>query len=176
LLQAAIDSGAPSDEAFAVLDRLDRLEQPASAARIDRSQSEARRTATPRADGATSRTALGLAVSLALVLAVVMAGAYVASNWERLSTAVVPVIEQVPAASAPVVYDAALSLPRRGEMALVRARSLTATGHLHDALIALDAVRATDSQKAEADRLRADIQHQLLGLVPATAKGDRRLP
>src|SRR5258705_12947734 len=44
LLQAAIDSGAPSDEALAVLDRMNRLEQPALAARTDRSQSEARRT------------------------------------------------------------------------------------------------------------------------------------
>src|SRR5258705_1697937 len=44
LLQAAIDGGAPSDEALAVLDRMNRLEQPALAARTDRSQSEARRT------------------------------------------------------------------------------------------------------------------------------------
>jgi hypothetical protein len=58
-----------------------------------------------------------------------------------------------------------------------------ASGHLRDALIALDSVRATDPQKGDADRLRADIQRQLLALttLPASAsadrdKGDRRVP
>jgi hypothetical protein len=50
-------------------------------------------------------------------------------------------------------------------------------------LIALDSVRPTDPQKADADRLRADIQRQLLALtgLPGSApadreKGDGRLP
>jgi hypothetical protein len=32
--------------------------------------------------------------------------------------------------------------------------------------VALDAVRPTDPQQADADRLRADIQRQLLALTP----------
>ena len=174
MLQAAIDSGAPSDEAFALLDRLDRLEQLPAPPRVRRSPAEARRTAMPRVRDAASRTALGLAVALALLLGVVIASVYSASNWERLSTSAVPGGEQAPVA--PVAHDSGLTLPRRGDIALARARSLTATGHLHDALMALDAVRATDPQKPEADRLRSDIQRQLLGLVPATGKGERRLP
>jgi hypothetical protein len=47
-------------------------------------------------------------------------------------------------------------------MALGRARTLALRGRLHEALAALDAVRATDSEKPDADRLRADIQRQLL--------------
>lgn len=175
LIQAAIDSGAPSDEAFAALDRLDRLEQPPAPPRRDRSPDETRRTATPRVAGATSRTALGLALSLALVLAIVVAGAYLGANWDRFAEGVAPGVDRVPAAAAPIARDPGLPLPRRGEMALVRARKLTSTGHLHDALSVLDAIRATDPQKAEADRLRSDIQHQLLGLV-ATGKAERRLP
>jgi hypothetical protein len=37
---------------------------------------------------------------------------------------------------------------------------------LHEALAALDDVRATDLQKEEADRLRADLQRELLALTP----------
>jgi hypothetical protein len=57
-----------------------------------------------------------------------------------------------------------LALPQRGEMALMRARTLAAGGALHDALSALDGVRATDPQKPDADRLRADLQRELLRL------------
>jgi hypothetical protein len=58
-----------------------------------------------------------------------------------------------------------------------------ASGRLHDALAALESIRPTDTQKADADRLRADIQRQLLALTPLPVpttpeveKGDRRLP
>ena len=79
--------------------------------------------------------------------------------------------------------EASLPLPRRGEIALTRARALAAGGHLRDALAALDAVRPTDPQQPDADRLRADIQRQLLALTPLPAggspdreKGERRSP
>jgi hypothetical protein len=77
-----------------------------------------------------------------------------------------------PPPPAPVVLERSLSLPRRGEVALMRARTLAASGHLSDALVTLDLVRPTDPQKADADRLRADIQRQLLAL----ATGDRHRP
>ena len=68
--------------------------------------------------------------------------------------------------TAPVARDTALPLPRRGEMALLRARALVAGGHLRDALSLLDAVRPTDPQQPDVDRLRSDIQRQLLALSP----------
>ena len=85
--------------------------------------------------------------------------------------------------SAPVASEATPALPRRGEMALIRARALTTMGHLRDALIMLESVRPTDPQQADADRLRADIQRQLLaltpvppGATPVAEKGERRNP
>ena len=68
------------------------------------------------------------------------------------------------AAPAPA-REVVLPLPRRGEMALGRARSLAAGGRLREALAVLEAVRPADPQKPEADRLRADIQRQLLELA-----------
>jgi hypothetical protein len=84
-------------------------------------------------------------------------------------------------AALPVAPSAELPLPRRAEMAVARAQTLAAAGHLTDALVALDMVRATDPQRADADRLRSDIQRQLLALtaIPARAepsKEDRRIP
>jgi hypothetical protein len=67
-------------------------------------------------------------------------------------------------------------------MSLARARTLAAAGRLRDALATLDGVRPTDPERADADRLRADIQRQLVALVsaspssPAGEKGDRPNP
>ena len=63
-----------------------------------------------------------------------------------------------------------LPIPLSGETALVRARALAAGGHLRDALAELDRVRPTDGQRTVADRLRADIQRQLIGLASAGAE------
>jgi thioesterase domain-containing protein len=58
------------------------------------------------------------------------------------------------------------------DVALVRARTLYAHGRLAEALTALDRVRPTDSQHAEADSLRREIQRLLL----ATAQSEPRPP
>ena len=84
----------------------------------------------------------------------------------RLLTADVP---SAPAAL--VAVDRVLPLPRPGETMLTRARALMAGGHFHEALAALEAVRPTDPQKAEADRLRGDIQRQLLALTSIPSGG-----
>jgi tetratricopeptide (TPR) repeat protein len=194
LLHAAIDGGAPSEEALAVLDRLDRFETtapPAASARSDRATRERR----PREPRLASRSIGGTlvvisAVALALT-ATVGALSGVAAwrgllDWRAMVALAGAAVRAEPAPAAvasPVAHEATLPLPRRGETALLRARSLLATGHLRDALVALDAVRATDLQQPDADRLRADIQRQLLALTPVPSgdapdreKGDQRNP
>jgi hypothetical protein len=62
----------------------------------------------------------------------------------------------------PVTREAALGVPTNGELALAAARQLLAKGDLHGAMAALERVRLTDVQRDDADRLLADIQHQLI--------------
>jgi hypothetical protein len=193
LLQAAIDGGAPSEEALAVLDRLNRLEPAAPPAASPRSERAARtrlpRTALAAPRSVTGTLGLGALVVLALAAGIGALGGLSAGK-ELLDVRSIIALARVaarpdpaPAAvSAPIARETPLPLPRRGETALLRARTLAANGHLRDALTALDEVRFTDIQRPDADRLRADIQHQLLALTPLPAgdadreKGERRTP
>lgn len=182
LLQAAIESGAPAEDALAVLERLTRLEAASTPALAPRTEPSGRKAADAPARG--RRTVRAAMLAAGLLLAAAAIGALAASpdhaewrSWFPLA------VDDAPAVDAPVVHDVQLQLPRRGEISLQRARSFASTGHLRDALLALDAIRPTDPQKVDADRLRADIQHQLLALTDAPAprpadpeKGDRRLP
>ncbi|MCU1385024.1 MAG: hypothetical protein JWL71_3721 [Acidobacteria bacterium] len=189
LLRAAIDGGAPSEEALAVLDRLNRFEAAAPPAVARPSAHPSRERAT-RGVGVAAPT-----VGLLGVAAVVCAGITIAAltggaawkdviDWRAIGALGKSSARTDPApAASPVARDAALPLPRRGETALLRARALTAGGRLRDALTALDAVRFTDPQRPDADRLRADIQRQLLALTPLPSgdrpdreKGERRNP
>lgn len=182
LLHAAIDGGATPDEALAVLDRLDRLKtaaprHPPAPAREGRRPAPGRRDRRP-----SSKTGLVLAVSAAIVLAVGGSVAVTRLNPDWLGW----VAAQGPpplGAIAPLTRDVEPPPPRRGEAALARAQALVASGHLRDALVALDAVRATDPQKPDADILRATIQRALLALTASPdavslepARDERRGP
>ncbi len=168
LLQAAIDGGAPSEQALAVLDRLARLEA-ASVARVS-----GRR-----------RWTVAVAIGGTVAFAAVVVGVMTLTSPDRFEWRTLLALasaDEPAATAAPVTREPVLALPRRGEISLARAQSLADGGHLRDALLELDSVRPTDPQKADADRLRAEIQHQLLALTdlpdsPADReKGDRRIP
>jgi tetratricopeptide (TPR) repeat protein len=183
LLKAAIDSGAPSDEALAVLDRMNRAEPAAvvlAAARSDRHS----HVEVPQTSRQSSRSMTGLVAFLALGAAIVALAVFAASrdqvDWRALvdfarsagrSTAPVATIVT------PVAGESMLPRPRRGEAILAYARTLAAGGHLRDAMTILESVRPTDPQKADAERLRGDIQRQLLALTtmptPVATTGER---
>jgi tetratricopeptide (TPR) repeat protein len=180
LLQAAIDGGAPSDEALTVLERLSRTvpadQRPSDDPPIARRQAAARRADEPRRP-----SRVGVALLTVLVAGVVgLAGYLVAVNRTDLQLLLpfLSLSDPPPGhVGPPVAQDLTLPLPRRGETALLKGRALIAGGRLHDAMAVLEQVRSTDPQRAEADRLRADLQRQLLALTPMPpAVPDKRLP
>ncbi|MCC7418053.1 MAG: hypothetical protein IT176_13025 [Acidobacteria bacterium] len=180
LIQAALDAGAPSDEAFVLLDRIDRLGPVPMSPRPNRAV-EPQPLPGGAAPGAGRRRAsgAGLAVAGALAAILALAGAaiYFGTTSERLPIPVLGGLGRRPAVADMAAQEPGLPLPRRGEMALVRARSLSASGHLYDALAALEAVRPTDPQKTDADQLRAAIQRELLAVRQwSTADQERRIP
>lgn len=167
LLEAALAQGAPSDQALAVLDRVNRLEQGLVGG--ESTGAHRRRvaaSAAPTVRSRPSRAAWAALATLSLVIigAAAFAGGAFRSEWRSI-------LRRPPTVAATTAYqkDQPLPLPRRGELALARARTLVASGHLREALVALDRVATTDAQKAEADRLRAQIQHQLIDLVAPAA-------
>ena len=189
LLHAAIDGGAPSEEALAVLERLNRVDAPVVAAVAPVSSGLPRRRA-PLAALAEAAGLRRVLVAGLLALMVVGAGGYGAwrqrVDWRVLATTLRGTLSTetpVARAAVPVTREITLPVPRRGEETLARARMLAASGHLREALGALDEIRATDPQKADGDRLRGDIQRQLLTLSsvvpmapPDREKGERPNP
>lgn len=161
LLETAMLQGAPSDQALALLDRLNRLEQgagPPSQVQVVRGGAG---TGLLGAGGRRPKRRTRVIAWSATVLIVVAAAAIFAvpniEKWRAVLTQPEP-----QAAPAPSAAERPLPIPRRSETAISRARALAAGGRLHDALQALDLVRMTDALRPEADRLRADIQQQLL--------------
>jgi tetratricopeptide (TPR) repeat protein len=182
LLQAAMQQGAPSDEALAALDRLSRLEQGHAPQRPPAPLRPERTTVAP-VDRQEHSRGWGLAVSAIAIALVAAAAFYVAAAPIDWRAPFGPEPRQTPPPSASATPDISLPIPLRGETALDRARGLQARGRLRDALSALDLVRPTDAQKTDADRLRAAIQQQLLSLTtveavtpPESGKGDGPLP
>jgi tetratricopeptide (TPR) repeat protein len=163
LLQAAIAGGAPADEALAVLERLDRLEA-GPAQQASESKRNARRAGAPLAAHAVARPTHWLGVGLA-VIAILGASGVGAVSWAHVDwRAWLPVPIAPAASAAPVWREITLPLPRHGETTLARARTLALGGRLRDALAVLDTIQPTDPVRAAADRLRADLQRQLLAL------------
>ena len=186
LLQAAIDSGAAADELHPLIARLNRdadaapvpanVQAPTASPRTSL-RARVARAASPEA----RRSAIGPGfVVLTIVLAAgVIAAAYALAVRDGLDLRSTLSFQGSPAGASavPAARETTLPLPRRGELALTRARSLAAGGRVHQALTVLEEVRPTDPQKAEADRLRAELQRQLLGLAaipPAPSADDSR--
>jgi hypothetical protein len=164
LLQAALDAGAPVEDTFPILERLNQLEaatvpQPVARARVV-SHSPTRSVVDSGGQQSRAWRALGFAL-----LVVVAVGVYVVvssrGEWGPLTS----LAGGRAPTTAPPVRETALALPTNGEMVLASARSLASHGDLRAALSMLEHVRLTDQQRAEADRLRADVQRLLLRSV-----------
>jgi tetratricopeptide (TPR) repeat protein len=171
LLSSAVERGGATEEALALLERLDRLETAGMPGSLDvgrplgTASSHTRGGPAPaQANPRRARIAWLAAGVVGGLLAAAVLGFYLlarSGDLLGLDNASVPVASGVP--------QEALLVPAASEVWLSRARALYAKGHLHEALTALAPVRPGDALRPEADELRADIQQQLLAAGRASA-------
>lgn len=157
LLTAAIERGAAPEVPLAYLGRLDRLAPPTPSAAepsvppiVEAAAARATRNARRQVWGATALVAAGI-----LVVAFVagFAGAIADLGGWGVDTH----------ASSPAAGPAdAVPLPRASDLSLARARDLFAHGKARDALRLIATVSEDDPNRAEADKLLADVQRTLL--------------
>lgn len=156
LVASAVEHGASSDEALALLARIERLEtvtQPAAAA--------PRRRPLASGDGrpAPGQTSRWRWIAGGIAAGVIISGAAMALLIQR-GIAPGP-FTPATAVTAPA-FTAPVPVPSIAEVALSRSEALFARGRLHEALAALEAVPGEDPLRARADEMIATIQRQLL--------------
>ena len=162
LLTAAVERGAPPDVALAYLGRLDRLEPApgvsAAAAEIFDEEPLAS-TAPARSFWRLRSTAVlaGVAALLAVTAAAWLAGAVLDFGS----------VTSRRAADAPPATPEPVPVPNASDATLARARTLYDTGRLQDAMRLLATIGPADANRAEGDRLLADIQRTLLASADA---------
>jgi tetratricopeptide (TPR) repeat protein len=167
LLDQAAARGAQEAQALALRDRLERLEGPLNGPSLAvPAPPPAKRAVAPatRADRPSS--------SWPTMVACLVAGAILAIAWPRIVDWAAKEVSP-PTSGVAMAPDAFLPAPAASELIVERAAYLFGRGHLHEALELLDTVGVGDARRAEADRLRAEIQRVLLAGVEPRAS-DRR--
>jgi hypothetical protein len=173
MLNAAVQRGAARDVALAFLTRIDRINAATPAAPVP-AASPSRLPFRPRAATTTEAASRWPA---AVLVALVLASAGVAVLWWDQLRALMPALTSAEDGLAPVKLAAEpLVVPRSSETQLERARSLFASGRLYDALRAVDLVRPTDPLRSDADRLKAEIQRELLAYQTSPAGAEPTTP
>jgi hypothetical protein len=170
LLSDALDQGASHDVALGVLGRIDRLDVGQRSATPAAPSVRRRALHKPaEGDGEPGRRgtlALWLATAAAMVLVAGLALVLVTpaglADW-------FPTQATTGAPPQPAPAAAPLPIPAPTEAYLSQARAMFAGGKLRDALRALDRVPIGDALRADAERLRADIQRELLAVASAEA-------
>jgi tetratricopeptide (TPR) repeat protein len=168
LLSAALDRGAPQELALGVLGRIERLDT----AQLHPLELPLRRELTPVRSAreerrTTRRPGSGLLTLLTGCVLITLIGlsAFIALGGSvgQLTTWMVwPKAPILAASTLPSRPAAPLPVPAASEVHLSRAQHLYSTGRLRDALTALDEIPIGDQLRPDADRLRAQIQRELL--------------
>ena len=163
LITRAVEQGESQDVALVLLERLNRLDTPAPASEAPRATHDERRLTLPHdADGPQLaswwlRGAAALALLVGGLAVAVLSGMPV-PDW--LADPVGSPQERIAAMPADPV-----PIARSSERIVAHARTLRAGGRLLDALKTLEAVDPADPVRPEADRLRGELQRQLLEAV-----------
>jgi hypothetical protein len=164
LLTKAVDEGGPSDTALVFLDRLNRVSGPGT---LDEphGQSPGRMNLDTAAPAVKPRAAGWgpTIIASAAAATVVLTATLSLVSWFTDPAA-------SPAATPERAVIEPLPVVRSSEILLARARSLYADGHLRDALRTLERIDAADPMRADADRLRADVQRALLEAATGSSR------
>ena len=177
LVADAVERGASLDDAQGMLDRIERLgvaqaPAPSPVANVDRLFEDVGAVET-RASRAHRRQGwIAAALLAAAAVGVLGVGAWGIAIPEPSSWAIFnsPSVRREPPALVPMIPEA-LPLAGATEMFVARSRAHLARGRLRDALNELDRVPIGDTSRPEADRLRAEIQRQLLNVAAAEGAG-----
>ena len=171
LLSDALDQGASHDVALGVLGRIDRLEVGQRTAAREVPAARRRPFSAPTSEDHRDprhRTTLALWLTTTAAIVAVAAIAFVIvtpngwSDWFPVQATTGATVQVSPP-------PPPLPVPAPTEVYLAQARAMFAGGKLRDALRALDRVPAGDTLRADAERLRGDIQHELLAVASAEA-------
>ena len=170
MLNAAVQRGGAHEVALAFLTRIDRIHA-ATPAQPEPTAAPSKMPFRPRTVAAKRQGSPWMSVLFGLLL--VAAAAVAIASWDQIR-GLVPVLTPGPNdGQAPVrLVQEPPVVPRSAETALERARALYESGRPYDALRAIDLVRPTDSLRAEADKLKATIQRELLAYqtVPGSVR------
>lgn len=179
LLSDALDQGASHEVALGVIGRIDRLDlgqrtaAPAPSVSRERARTKAVAGDPPNEDQRRGNLSLRWATAACVVIVAAVCFVVVAPNglsdWFPVqATTELPVSATVTPAPLPV--------PSPTESYVTQGRILFANGKLRDALRALDRVPLGDSLRPEADRLRGEIQRELLAVASAEMSPPAALP
>ncbi len=172
LLMSAVEYGAVTEEALALLERIDRLE----AAGVQQERRDERRPPLPRATlpvAAHRRDRSWLGWIAAGVVLGVAGAAFTIGVLRTRGEQWLPLDSAVQVESGIDAGDERLPVPSASDVWIARAQAQYDRGHLHDALLALNAIGPGDPLSAEADRLKAIVQTKLL---EAARAGDLAAP
>ena len=167
MLNAAVQRGGAHEVALAFLTRIDRIHaatpaEPAAMVSPSKLPFRPRTDVTPRPGRRWIRAMLVVVVFTAAVIVVAVTSAdQLAELFPGLNTGGQQVL------APPRIVLEPLVVPRSSETALSRAEALAASGRPYDALRALELVRPTDPLRADADKLKAAIQRDLLAFQTA---------
>jgi tetratricopeptide (TPR) repeat protein len=170
LLNAAVQRGGAHEVALAFLTRIDRLNAAAPLAATAAS-TPVRTPIVPAAVPA--RRAGSRLLKAVFALAVAAAIVYALTSWDEVSRLLPSLNGASETGLAPKTpAQEPLVVPLGSESAMDRARALSASGRLHDALRALELIRPVDPLRGDADKLKAIIQRELIAdqappIVPA---------
>jgi hypothetical protein len=173
LLRTAVEHGAATDEALALLERLHRLEAASVPDSRIQPQNAPNTTAAESDAGRRDRSWLGW-IAAGVVLGFAAAVATIGAFWIRGEPWSIESTQTPPSTAR--LRDEPLPIPTVSDVAIARAQAQYYGGHLREALLALDAIGPGDPMSAEADRLKATIQSKLLEAArteaPAAKSGD----